>query len=172
VANLYHKWAEKSWWSNIRIKNHVTNHLFNLKTLSNNLERFCQTKKTKKTKKIKKDKMTSKKNQKIMTWSFSITNERRVTKLDLFVARNFFVFDEASLLEVLFAFFFLNFSSAQLHERNLNVIELQWAPLNGITLGPRQTDSINRMIPLTDTHFSITSKQAMEIFKKMIQLTE
>ncbi len=49
---------------------------------------------------------------------------------------------------------------------------LQWAPLNGITLGPRQTDPINRMIPLTDTHFSINSKQAMEIFKKMIPLTE
>jgi hypothetical protein len=30
---------------------------------------------------------------------------------------------------------------------------LQWAPLNGITLGPRQTDYINRMIPLTHTHF-------------------
>ncbi len=29
---------------------------------------------------------------------------------------------------------------------------LQWAPLNRITLGPIQTDSINRMIPLTDTH--------------------
>ncbi len=24
--------------------------------------------------------------------------------------------------------------------------------LNGITLGPRQTDSINQMIPLTNTH--------------------
>jgi hypothetical protein len=35
---------------------------------------------------------------------------------------------------------------------------------SGITLGPRQTDPINRMIPLTDTHFSINSKQAMEIF--------
>ena len=26
---------------------------------------------------------------------------------------------------------------------------IQWAPLNGITLGPRQIDPINRMIPLT-----------------------
>ncbi len=32
---------------------------------------------------------------------------------------------------------------------------LQWAPLNGITLGPRQTDLINRMIPLTDTHIAL-----------------
>jgi hypothetical protein len=79
--------------------------------------------------------MTSKKNQKIMTWSFSIANERRVTKLDLFVARNFFVFDEAPLLEVLFAFFFLNFSNALLHERNLNVIEL-----------PRSTMSPKKLI--------------------------
>jgi hypothetical protein len=29
-------------------------------------------------------------------------------------------------------------------------IVLQWAPLNGITLGPIQTDPINRMIPLTE----------------------
>jgi hypothetical protein len=29
------------------------------------------------------------------------------------------------------------------------------APLNGITLGPRRTDSINRMIPLTDTHVAL-----------------
>jgi hypothetical protein len=38
---------------------------------------------------------------------------------------------------------------------------------SGITLGPRQTDPINRMIcltgALTDTHFSINSKQ-VEIF--------
>jgi hypothetical protein len=45
-------------------------------------------------------------------------------------------------------------------------IKLQWAPLNGIILGPTQTDPMNRMIPLTDMHFSINSKQAMEIFKK------
>ncbi len=32
------------------------------------------------------------------------------------------------------------------------VTDIQWSPLNGITLGPRQTDSINRMIPSTDTH--------------------
>jgi hypothetical protein len=49
---------------------------------------------------------------------------------------------------------------------------IQWAPLNRITLGPRQADPINRMIPLNDTDFSINSKQAMEIFKKMIPLTE
>jgi hypothetical protein len=49
---------------------------------------------------------------------------------------------------------------------------IQWAPLNGITLGPRQTDPINQMIPLTDTHFGINSKQDMEISKKMIPLTE
>jgi hypothetical protein len=29
------------------------------------------------------------------------------------------------------------------------------APLNGITLGPRRTDSINEMIPLTDTHVDL-----------------
>ena len=29
---------------------------------------------------------------------------------------------------------------------------VEWALLNVITLGPRQTDSINRTIPLTDTH--------------------
>jgi hypothetical protein len=34
---------------------------------------------------------------------------------------------------------------------SLGTSKLQWAPLKGITLGPRQTDSINRMIPLTDT---------------------
>jgi hypothetical protein len=42
-------------------------------------------------------------------------------------------------------------------EQNVNrlaTIRLQWAPLKGITLGPRQTDSINRMIPLTDTRFA------------------
>ena len=32
----------------------------------------------------------------------------------------------------------------------LEDIVVQWAPLNGITLGPRQTDPINRMIPLTE----------------------
>jgi hypothetical protein len=31
----------------------------------------------------------------------------------------------------------------------LEDIVVQWAPLNGITLGPRQTIPINRMIPLT-----------------------
>jgi hypothetical protein len=51
-------------------------------------------------------------------------------------------------------------------------LKLQWAPLNWITLGPRQTDPNNRMIPLTDMHFSFNSKQAMEIFKKMIPLME
>ena len=39
-------------------------------------------------------------------------------------------------------------------------------PLNGITLRPRQTDPINRMIPFTDTQFGIISKQALEITKK------
>jgi hypothetical protein len=45
---------------------------------------------------------------------------------------------------------------ALLYEIMANIIYLlvQWAPLNGITLGPRQTDSINRIIPLTDTHFA------------------
>ncbi len=49
---------------------------------------------------------------------------------------------------------------------------VQWAPLNGITLGPRQTDPISQMIPLTDTHFGINSKQALDICTKMIPLTE
>jgi uncharacterized membrane protein len=56
------------------------------------------------------------------------------------------------------------------HHFKLDLI--QWAPLNGITLGLGQTDSINQMIPLTDMHFSIISNQAMEIFEKMIPLTE
>jgi hypothetical protein len=34
---------------------------------------------------------------------------------------------------------------------------VQWSPLNGITLGPRRTNSINRMIPLTDTHIALPS---------------
>jgi hypothetical protein len=38
--------------------------------------------------------------------------------------------------------------------RHLSKYNIQWALLNGITLGPRQTDSINRMIPLIDTHFA------------------
>ncbi len=49
---------------------------------------------------------------------------------------------------------------------------LQWAPLNWITLGPRQTDPINRLIPLTDKYFGINSKQALNIVIKMIPLTE
>jgi hypothetical protein len=43
---------------------------------------------------------------------------------------------------------------------------LQWAPLNWITLGPRQTDPINRLIPLTDKYFGINSKQALNIVIK------
>jgi hypothetical protein len=43
---------------------------------------------------------------------------------------------------------------------------LQWAPLNGITLGPRQTDSINRMIPLTDTHIALLRTNRPWIPKK------
>jgi hypothetical protein len=31
---------------------------------------------------------------------------------------------------------------------------LQWKPLNVITLGPRETGHINRLITLTDDHFS------------------
>jgi hypothetical protein len=51
--------------------------------------------------------------------------------------------------------------------KTLNMITvLQWAPLNGITLGPRQTDPINPTIPLTDTHVTINSKKAIEILKK------
>ncbi len=49
---------------------------------------------------------------------------------------------------------------------------LQWGHNNVITLGPRQSDPINRMIPLTDMHFSINSKQALNIILKMIPLTE
>jgi hypothetical protein len=50
--------------------------------------------------------------------------------------------------------------------------DIQWAPLNGITLGPRQTDPINQLIPLTNKYFGINSKQAMTIVIKMITLTE
>ena len=52
------------------------------------------------------------------------------------------------------------------------MLELQWAPLNWITLGPKQTDPINRLIPLTDKYFGINSKQALNIVIKMILLTE
>jgi hypothetical protein len=54
----------------------------------------------------------------------------------------------------------------------VQIFQLQWAPLNGITLGPRQTDPINRMIPLTGKYFGINSKQALNIVLKMIPLTE
>jgi hypothetical protein len=54
----------------------------------------------------------------------------------------------------------------------LPFFKLQWAPLNWITLGPRQTDPINQMIPLTDKYFGINSKQALNIVIKMIPLTE
>jgi len=47
-----------------------------------------------------------------------------------------------------------------------NEFKLQWAPLNGITLGPRQTDSINRMIPLTDTHIAFPRTNRPWIPKK------
>jgi hypothetical protein len=49
---------------------------------------------------------------------------------------------------------------------------VQWAPLNGITLGPRQTDLINRLIPLTDKYFGVNSKQALNVVIKMSPLTE
>jgi len=55
---------------------------------------------------------------------------------------------------------------------NVSMLELQWAPLNWITLGPKQTDPINRLIPLTDKYFGINSKQALNIVIKMILLTE
>jgi hypothetical protein len=58
------------------------------------------------------------------------------------------------------------------HLKKYFLKKIQWAPLNGITLGPIQTDPINRMIPLTEQHFGINSKQDMEISKKMIPLTE
>jgi hypothetical protein len=51
-------------------------------------------------------------------------------------------------------------------------IDIQWAPLNGITLGPRQTDPINGLIPLTNKYFDINSKQALTIVVKMIPLTQ
>ncbi len=47
------------------------------------------------------------------------------------------------------------------------LIKIQWAPLNGITLGPRQTDSINRMIPLTNTHIALLRKNRPWILKKI-----
>jgi hypothetical protein len=34
-----------------------------------------------------------------------------------------------------------------------------------MSLGPRQTDPINQMIPLSDKHFGINSKQALDILK-------
>jgi hypothetical protein len=41
----------------------------------------------------------------------------------------------------------------------LDKLFIQWAPLNWITLGPRQTDPINNgLIPLTDKYFGINSK--------------
>jgi hypothetical protein len=47
---------------------------------------------------------------------------------------------------------------------------LQWAPLNVITLEPRQTDPINRLIPITDKYLGINSKQALNIIIKVIPL--
>jgi hypothetical protein len=52
------------------------------------------------------------------------------------------------------------------------IILLQWVSLNGITLGPRQTDPINRLIPLTDKYIGINSKQALNIIIKMIPLAK
>jgi hypothetical protein len=43
-------------------------------------------------------------------------------------------------------------TSLSCNENAITSYQIQWAPLNRITLGPRQTDSINRMIPLTNTH--------------------
>ncbi len=40
----------------------------------------------------------------------------------------------------------------------LDKLLIQWVPLNWITLGPRQTDPINGLIPLTDKYFGINSK--------------
>jgi hypothetical protein len=55
----------------------------------------------------------------------------------------------------------------------------QLALLNGITLGPRQTDSVNGMIPLTDTHthaLCLTdctkAKQALDALEILISLTK
>ncbi len=36
-----------------------------------------------------------------------------------------------------------------MNKKNYNIVfknEVQWAPLNGMTLGPRETDSYNRLI--------------------------
>ncbi len=44
--------------------------------------------------------------------------------------------------------------------------QIPWAPLNEITLGPRQTDSINQMIPLTDTHIAFPRTNRPWIPKK------
>ncbi len=35
----------------------------------------------------------------------------------------------------------------------IQIQKFQILPYTGITLGPKQTDLINQMIPLTDTHF-------------------
>jgi hypothetical protein len=37
---------------------------------------------------------------------------------------------------------------------NKIIFQIQWALLIGITLGHRKTDSINQMIPLTNTDFA------------------
>ncbi len=52
-------------------------------------------------------------------------------------------FFQRNKIKLLCLFGFLNFLM------QCNVQEQQWAPLNGITFGPRQTVSINRMIPHT-----------------------
>jgi hypothetical protein len=60
----------------------------------------------------------------------------------------------------------------QKHLPIVQIFQLQWAPLNGTTLEPRQTDPINRMIQLTGKYCDINSKQALNIVLKMIPLTE
>jgi len=45
---------------------------------------------------------------------------------------------------------------------------VEWAPLNGITFGPRQTDPINRLIPLTNKYFGVNSKQALNVALKRV----
>jgi hypothetical protein len=50
------------------------------------------------------------------------------------------------------------YTAALLYEIMVNIINLllQWAPLIGITLEPRQTDSINQIIPLTGRTLCLT----------------
>ena len=50
-------------------------------------------------------------------------------------------------------------------------LNIQWKPLNVITLGQTETDNINRLITLTDDHFSAQNHESINS-KKTITAIE